>query len=100
MSPEQLDQIRLTLTNALDVLDTQGIPGVLVSCLLPEGDSLVKAGGVCTDLHGACLGLHVAVTAFRDLALDEAREDLAQSLQAAADALSAALQTSAQASRQ
>lgn len=96
MDEEQLDQTRRILINALDALAEQGVPGALIACLLPEGDSLIRAGGVCTDLHGACLGLEVAVTAFRGLALNDGREDLAKPLQAAAEALRVAIQTAAQ----
>jgi hypothetical protein len=88
-----LEPTRDTLAHTLDVLDAQGIPGVLIACLLPEGASLIRAGGVCTDLHGACLGLHIAITAIRDLALSEHRDALAATLQTAADAILTAIQT-------
>ena len=96
MKPPCLEPARATLAHALEVLDAQGIPGVLIACLLPDGASLIRAGGLCTDLHGACLGLHVAVTAIRDLALSENHNDLAATLQTAADAIRTVIQTTAQ----
>ncbi len=93
MESIDLEPARATLAHTLDVLDTQGIPGVLIACLLPEGASLIRAGGLCTDLHGACLGLHVAVTAIRDLALSEHRDALAAMLQTSADAIWTVIQT-------
>ena len=96
MKPPCLEPARATLAHALEGLDAQGIPGVLIACLLPAGASLIRAGGLCTDLHGACLGLHVAVTAIRDLALSENRDELAAMLQTAADAIRTVIQTTAQ----
>ena len=61
-------------------------------CLFPEGGTLIKAGGLCNDLHGACLSLQATVAALRELALTEQREALAAALQSAAETVQVALQ--------
>jgi hypothetical protein len=68
------------LADTLDALDYYGVAGVITLCLLPDGATYFRAGGVCVDLRGATAGLYATITALRDLAEAQGDTELARAL--------------------
>lgn len=83
--------VRDKLAQTLDMLDYNGVSGVVTVCLFPDGASYFTSGGTCVDLHGATMGLYAGLTAIRDLAAERGDGALLATINQAVHALAPVL---------
>jgi len=86
-----LQLVQDKLAQTLDMLDYNGVSGVITVCLLPDGATYVTAGGTCTDLQGAAMGLYAGLTSIRELAKARGEDTLLATINEAVHALAPVL---------